>query len=45
VVQLHTLQPGSMTHNFSLEAMPAGVYFVKVLDGGEPVWAQKVVKQ
>ncbi|MBK8562472.1 MAG: T9SS type A sorting domain-containing protein [Saprospiraceae bacterium] len=44
-LRTETLQPGSMTHSFSLEAMPAGVYFVKVLDGGEPVWAQKVVKQ
>ncbi|MBK8562475.1 MAG: T9SS type A sorting domain-containing protein [Saprospiraceae bacterium] len=40
-----TLQPGNTVHYFSMAAMPAGVYFVKVLDDGEPIWTEKIVKQ
>ncbi len=40
-----TLLPGRREHDFSIEALPAGVYFVKVLDGSELVWVQKIVKQ
>ncbi len=40
-----TLLPGQQQHQLSMDAMPAGVYFVKVMDGGEPVWVEKVVKQ
>ncbi len=44
-IRTETVPPGSSTHSFSIEAMPSGVYFVKVLEGGEPIWVQKVVKQ
>ncbi len=40
-----TLQPGQQQHQLSMEALPAGVYFIKLLDGGELIWMEKVVKQ
>jgi hypothetical protein len=40
-----TLLSGSQTYEFSIDKLPLGVYFVKVLDGGDPIWVQKVVKQ
>ncbi len=40
-----TLLPGEQQHQLSLAAMPAGVYFVKVLERGEPIWAEKIIKQ
>ena len=45
ILRTETLPPGSQAHQISIATLPAGVYFVKVLDGGEQVWAQKVVKQ
>jgi Secretion system C-terminal sorting domain len=39
------LLPGNLTYEFSLDKLPSGVYFVKVLEGGDAVWVQKVVKQ
>ncbi len=40
-----TLLPGRPTHQFSLSALPAGMYFVQVLEEGQAVWSEKVVKQ
>lgn len=44
-VRKETLQPGKRTHNCSITNLPAGVYFAKVMDGGEPVLVEKIVKQ
>ncbi len=35
----------SKMHQFSIANLPAGIYFVKVLDGIEPVWIEKIVKE
>ncbi|MCF8247779.1 MAG: T9SS type A sorting domain-containing protein [Saprospiraceae bacterium] len=45
VVQMETLVPGQQEHTFTLAALPASVYFVKVLDDGLPIWTEKVIKQ
>ena len=45
VVQQQPLVAGTAEQILSIEALPAGVYFVKVLDEGIPVWAGKVIKQ
>lgn len=45
VVQTEVLTSGIQQHSFSLLTLPAGVYFVKVMEGGIPVWVEKVVKQ
>jgi hypothetical protein len=39
------LVPGEREHSFTLAALPAGVYFVKLKADGEVVWMAKVVKQ
>lgn len=44
-VHSETLQPGSQSHRLWIEALPAGVYFLRVLNGGEPVWVERVVKK
>ncbi len=44
VLLSETLMPGQQQHQLSVAALPAGVYFVKVLDGGEPVWTEKLIK-
>ena len=36
---------GQRTHQLSVEALPAGMYFVQITEGGAPVWAEKVIKQ
>lgn len=40
-----TLLPSIQEHQISIAMLPAGVYFVKVLDDGVPVWKQRVLKQ
>ena len=46
MVKMERLLPGgSQSHSFSITTLPAGVYFVKVLDDGVPVWVEKVVKK
>lgn len=44
-LRTETLPPGRQAYQLSIGGLPAGVYFVKVMDGDEQVWAQKVVKQ
>ncbi len=43
-LRTETLQPDSQMHLISIKELPEGVYFVKVLDKGEQVWVQKIVK-
>ncbi len=38
------LLPGQQQHQLTIDALPSGVYFVKVTDGGELVWMLKIVK-
>ena len=45
LLHTETLLPGNPVHEISIGELPAGVYFVKVMDGDVPVWGQKVVKQ
>jgi len=45
LLQSEALRPGEQSHPFSVASLPAGMYFVRVMDGGVPVWAEKVVKQ
>lgn len=45
MVEQEKLLPGEQRHNLSITALPAGVYFLRVLDDGVPVWTEKVVKQ
>ncbi len=45
VIRSEAVLPGGTTYSFSVVALPAGVYFVNVLDGGLPIWSEKVVKQ
>lgn len=44
-LRTEALLPNSQVHQLSIATLPAGVYFLKVMDGSEPVWVQKVVKQ
>lgn len=45
LMQMESLTPNEQTHQLSISALPVGMYFVRVTDGGVPVWAEKVVKQ
>ena len=45
LLQTESLQPGERTHQFSVSSLAAGMYFVRVTDGGVPIWSEKVVKQ
>jgi hypothetical protein len=45
VVQKQSLAAGLSEQMLSIEALPAGVYFVNVLDAGIPIWIGKVIKQ
>ena len=45
VVRTETLEPNKPQHQLNIESLPAGLYFVKVLDDGIPVWIEKVIKQ
>ncbi|MBI5916461.1 MAG: T9SS type A sorting domain-containing protein [Bacteroidetes bacterium] len=40
-----TLPPGGQTHPLSIASLSAGMYFVRVMDDGVPVWMRRVVKQ
>jgi hypothetical protein len=44
VVQAERLQFGIEEHKFTIAALPAGIYFVRVLDAGIPIVLEKVVK-
>ena len=44
VVKTKTLLPDLQEHVLSIAELPAGVYFVKVLEDGVPMWSEKVVK-
>ncbi len=44
-LRTETLLPVSQAHQLSIATLPAGFYLVKVTEGGEPVWIEKVVKQ
>lgn len=39
------LLPGKQDHNISISTLPAGVYFIQIMEEGMPVWVEKVVKQ
>jgi hypothetical protein len=43
-VQTEMLPAGVQEHKFAIASFPAGVYFVKLLDGSEPLWVTKVLK-
>jgi hypothetical protein len=45
IMQYGNISPGSGQHEFSIEAMPAGLYFVKVFHEGKTAWVEKIVKQ
>ena len=45
LLQMEPLQPGEQTHQLSLSALPAGMYFVRVTEAGVPVWSEKLIKQ
>jgi Secretion system C-terminal sorting domain len=40
-----SLLRSSKVHQLSIANLPAGVYFVKVLDGAELIWIEKIVKE
>ena len=44
IVAKEVLPPGQQEYTSSIAALPAGVYFVRVLEDGLPVWSQRVVK-
>jgi hypothetical protein len=44
-LRLETIMSGSQAYPISMYSLPAGVYLVKVLDGGEPIGMERVVKQ
>lgn len=44
VVQTETLAYGTEEFQLTMEALPAGIYFIKVMDGQVPIWIEKVVK-
>ncbi|HMQ47389.1 MAG TPA: T9SS type A sorting domain-containing protein [Saprospiraceae bacterium] len=45
VLQKQELLPGKMSYQFSIDTLPAGMYFVQVIEDGFPVWTERVVKQ
>lgn len=45
LLQSEALQSGEPSHPFSVSSLPAGMYFVRVTDGGVPIWVEKVVKR
>lgn len=45
LLEKQNLLPGHQKHQLSVADLPAGMYFVRVTDGGVPVWAEKVIKQ
>lgn len=45
LLERQNLPPGQQEHQLSLVNLPAGMYFVRVTDGGVPIWAKKLIKQ
>lgn len=45
LLERQNLLPGQQKHQLSVADLPAGMYFVRVTDGGVPIWSEKVVKQ
>lgn len=45
VVGMGALEPNKPQHQLNIDLLPAGLYLVKVLDDGVPVWIEKVIKQ
>jgi hypothetical protein len=45
IIQSVPLSPGTVEQVLSLTAQPTGIYFIKILDGSESVWLEKIVKQ
>lgn len=41
---LHQLEPSQTEFYFTIEDLPAGVYFVKLTESGRQVWVSKVLK-
>lgn len=44
-IQTEQLSAGQIRHEFSIAALPAGLYFVKVTTPEGELWIQKVIKQ
>ncbi|MCB0706937.1 MAG: choice-of-anchor L domain-containing protein [Saprospiraceae bacterium] len=44
-LQTEIVQPSLVEHIFSLEGLPSGAYFVKMIDDRKMVWVEKVIKQ
>jgi hypothetical protein len=45
IVQTETISSGTQEHILSLTDLPSGVYFVKVMEKGQSIWIEKIVKQ
>ncbi len=45
VMHTERLLPSQQSHQLSISSLTAGMYFVRVTEGGNPVWTQRVVKQ
>ena len=45
VIAKHNLYAGEKQQILSIAMLPAGVYFVKILSNGMPIWVKKIVKQ
>jgi hypothetical protein len=44
VLRKEPLDSGKHEHHIPIEALPAGVYFVRITESGWTVWAEKVMK-
>lgn len=45
ILQTETLQANRLEHTLSITALPTGVYLVKIIENGIPLWIEKIVKQ
>lgn len=44
-VKTETLTDGIQEYTFSINSLPSGIYFIKILDEDVPIWVQKIIKQ
>ncbi len=44
-MQRMEIPKAAMQYSISIANLASGIYFIKLLDDGSPVWAGKVVKQ